>query len=322
VPNPDQLDTDGDGQGNACDPDVDLDGFDDAREAYLGTNRLDECADSTAASHPFWNQDAFPPDTNRDKIVNIVDLASITVHQGPVTPANQRYDLDASGTVGNQADYDLVSQNPRWNQPACTNPDGDADTIATTSDNCPTLANTNQLDNEGDNVGDACDTDDDNDSVLDGPDNCDFVWNPDQWDLDQDGQGNACEPDDDNDGVLDGPDNCDYVPNPDQLDTDGDGQGNACDPDVDLDGFDDAREAYLGTLSTDACSNAGEDAFPPDTNRDGRVTIVDLASISVHQGPVTPANKRYDLDGNGTVGNQADYNLVSQNPRWNQAACA
>jgi hypothetical protein len=40
VPNPDQKDTDGDGQGDACDADDDGDGLPDAVEALLGTNPL------------------------------------------------------------------------------------------------------------------------------------------------------------------------------------------------------------------------------------------------------------------------------------------
>lgn len=58
-------------------------------------------------------------------------------------------------------------------------------------------------DSDGDGQGDACDTDDDNDGVPDVDDNCPNVANPNQLDTDNDGQGNACDADDDNDGVND-----------------------------------------------------------------------------------------------------------------------
>ena len=59
-----------------------------------------------------------------------------------------------------------------------------------------------------------------------------------QPDADQDGVGDACDqcpgqndrPDRDADGVPDCLDNCPDVPNPDQADADGDGTGDACDP--------------------------------------------------------------------------------------------
>jgi hypothetical protein len=83
-------------------------------------------------------------------------------------------------------------------------------------------------DSNNDGTLDACETDDDNDDIPDDADNCPTVANPDQIDTDGDGQGNACDPDDDNDGVLDGADNCRYVANPDQADADDDGRGNVC----------------------------------------------------------------------------------------------
>jgi hypothetical protein len=71
--------------------------------------------------------------------------------------------------------------------------DTDNDGVPDATDNCPTVANPGQENNDGDAQGDACDPDDDNDGVLDTNDNCQFVANPSQSDIDFDGIGDACD---------------------------------------------------------------------------------------------------------------------------------
>ena len=74
-----------------------------------------------------------------------------------------------------------------------SNADADSDGVEDSADNCPTVANADQLDTDSDGTGNACDTDDDGDGTDDGSDNCPLISNSDQMDSDSDGVGDACE---------------------------------------------------------------------------------------------------------------------------------
>jgi hypothetical protein len=126
-------------------------------------------------------------------------------------------------------DNDNCSSVPNPDQ---VNADGDA--LGDICDNCVLVANSNQADQDGDTVGNLCD-------------NCPAIHNFAQENSDADPLGDACDPcpgdvgnDEDSDLICTGPsytppkigalDNCPTVPNTSQTDTDGDGTGNACDP--------------------------------------------------------------------------------------------
>ena len=150
------------------------------------------------------------------------------------------------------------------------------------ADNCAAVSNANQLDTDGDGIGNACDDDDDNDGVLDGGDNCPLNANPSQLDTDVDGQGDICDSDDDNDGLadnLDGApldplsggdidgdgvdglaDNCPETVNAGQENLDGDAMGDVCDNDIDGDGVANGQDRF--PLNYAASQDLDNDSFP------------------------------------------------------------
>lgn len=114
-----------------------------------------------------------------------------------------QYALQLDSWSGGSGAYTVTISGSTAQTVLCSTADTDSDGILDVNDNCPRIANANQLDTDGDNQGDACDADDDNDGVLDGADNCPLTANADQLNTDGDSLGNACDADDDNDGVPD-----------------------------------------------------------------------------------------------------------------------
>jgi len=84
--NHDQLNTDGDTLGNACDPDDDNDGFSDAVETSVGTDPLLDCG-----------VDAWPADINNDGFSDITDISALGSSFGkavpPLGPAPARHNI-------------------------------------------------------------------------------------------------------------------------------------------------------------------------------------------------------------------------------------
>lgn len=178
--------------------------------------------------------------------------------------------------------------------------DHDNDSVVDTSDNCPLVPNADQADNDLDTVGDACDDDDDNDGIADTVDNCQFNANVDQADFDHDGIGDVCDADRDGDGVAAG-DNCPLVPNADQTDTDNDGLGDACDLDDDNDGIADDADNCPVTANPSQADLDGDnigDACDADVDGDGITNNVDNCPVTVNPG-------QDDADGDG-VGDACD----------------
>ena len=181
--------------------------------------------------------------------------------------------------------------------------DTDGDGIGDVCDNAPTVSNANQLDTDGDGVGDVSDTDDDGDGVADSEDAFPLDASE-SADTDGDGIGDNTDTDLDNDGALDAVDNCLYTPNTDQLDTDSDGIGNVCDSDDDGDGFSDEVEITCGSDPLLASS------LPADTDSDGIANCIDTDDDNdsyLDENDAFPLDNTewLDTDADG-IGNNAD----------------
>ena len=98
-------------------------------------------------------------------------------------------------------------------------------------------------------------TDNDSDFIPSNIDNCPNHFNPDQLNSDGDGLGNACDSlpygDSDGDGIDNASDNCVNVANSNQANLDDDSKGDACDLDVDGDSVIDTLEVAAGTDPND-----------------------------------------------------------------------
>ena len=189
--------------------------------------------------------------------------------------------------------------------------DTDADGIADSCDNCPSLANADQRDSDLDGVGDLCDPDDDGDGVPDASDLCPLTGpagSPDPVDA------NGCsavQVDQDLDGLCDpgttssfctGTDNCPTTNNPGQEDWNSNGIGDLCedsDGDLILDALDNCpgvanlfQEDGDADGLGDACDPCPSD---PDCDDDGLLDDVD------------PCIQNPDCDGDGWT----DYSEVT-----------
>ena len=115
------TDTDNDGECNVVDTDDDNDGWTDSDEGACGTDSLDALS--------------IPTDTDNDGECNVVDTDD---DNDGVPDITDQFPLDANESV-----------------------DTDGDGIGDNSDNCPKVSNSDQLDTNGNGIGNACEPEDD-----------------------------------------------------------------------------------------------------------------------------------------------------------------
>ena len=154
----------------------------------------------------------------------------------------------------------------------------------------------------------------DEDGIVDGDDNCPLVYNPDQLDSDGDGLGDVCEVpfsvspccgvecelDSDGDGIGDRLDYCPYVPSSEEenVDTDRDSVGDVCDTtsDFDGDGVPDAEDNCPAAYNPDQ----------ENTDTEGGISDMfgDACDTCDFPDTASPCGERccYDADGDGVVG--------------------
>jgi hypothetical protein len=184
-PNADQADLDGDGAGDACDPDDDGDGDRD---------RWDNCKRVPNPNQEDDNDDGVG---NHCEDLDLDGVGLLSDNCPNVANVGQRdTDSDGAGDACDPDDDNDGVLDGSDNCPFVDNPaqaEGDGDGVGDACDNCPATPNAGQENADNDSQGDVCDVDDDNDGLLDIADNCPQYYNPEQVDNDSNGVGMYCD---------------------------------------------------------------------------------------------------------------------------------
>jgi hypothetical protein len=272
IANPSQADHDFDGEGDACEDDMDgdglLDDLDDCMDGSIGWTSNNDTDYDGDGCHDY-SEDL---DDDQDGIPDENDSCS----KGPLGwISTLEEDIDSDG---------------------CADIDTDGDGLVDQSDNCPQVVNVDQLDDDGDGTGDACDGDADGDGITTEFDDCptgETNWNSSEAN-DNDGDGcrdSSEDTDDDGDGVADFLDDCpageiNWSSTDPGEDHDKDGcRDSSEDTDDDNDGHFDTNDACpTGAIGhsplgqdndNDGCNDISED---DDLDNDGVVNSADSCS--------------------------------------------
>jgi hypothetical protein len=154
IVNGDQLNTDGDSQGNVCDLDDDNDGQPDVQEFSCGSDPLD-ATDLCVPPH----HDPIVLDFDNDHVSNDSDncqfIANLDQLNTDGDSQGNACDLNDDNDVNTDAEELACGSNPFSATSIC---DSDSDGHWNNLDNCPAIANSAQQDSDADGRGDVCDT--------------------------------------------------------------------------------------------------------------------------------------------------------------------